>query len=95
MRRASLVVQRLRICFAMQGILVFSLIREDPTCLGQLVHVPQLLKPANLELLIHNRRGYFNKKSTYCKQRVALAHPNYRKPMPNNKDPAQPKNNKN
>ena len=42
MRRASLVVQRLRICFAMQGILVFSLIREDSTCLGATKPLEQL-----------------------------------------------------
>jgi len=31
---ASLVVQWLRICLAMQGTGVQSLVREDPTCLG-------------------------------------------------------------
>ena len=30
--RASLVVQRLRICLQMQGIWVQSLVWEDPTC---------------------------------------------------------------
>ena len=42
MRRASLVVQRLRICFAMQGTLVCSLIREDSICLGATKPLEQL-----------------------------------------------------
>ena len=47
--RASLVVQWLRIHFAMQGTLVQSLVQEDPTCLGagEQAPVPQLLKPAH------------------------------------------------
>ena len=32
--QASLVVQWLRICLAMQGTLIASLVREDPTCHG-------------------------------------------------------------
>ena len=31
---ASLVVQRLRVCLAMQGTRVLSLVPEGPTCLG-------------------------------------------------------------
>ena len=38
--RASLVVQWLRICFAMQGTLVRSLVQEDPTCLKAAKPVP-------------------------------------------------------
>ena len=30
--QASLVVQQLRVCFAMQGTLAWSLVQEDPTC---------------------------------------------------------------
>ena len=42
---ASLVVQRLRVCLAMQGTPVLSLVQEDPTCRGNKVCVPQLLSP--------------------------------------------------
>jgi len=50
MRRASLVVQRLRICFAMQGTLLCSLIR-DSSCLGSTKPLEQLsLCPRTQEL---------------------------------------------
>ena len=55
--RASLVVQWLRICLAMQGAPVRSLVWEDPTChratkpesCSYWLHTLQLLKPARPE----------------------------------------------
>ena len=41
--RASPVVQLLRVSLAMQGTPVWSLVREDPSCLGPQPRVPQLL----------------------------------------------------
>ena len=64
----SLVVQWLRICLPMQGTLVRSLVREDPTCCGATklmcqnysARAPQLLKPmrsrARMPQLLKPRR---------------------------------------
>ena len=62
--QASLVVQQLRICLAMQGTLAWSLIREDPTCHRATkpmchdywAHVLQLLKPEHLEPMLCNEK---------------------------------------
>ena len=78
----------------MQGTWVQSLVQEDPTCRGATkpvyhnywAHVPQLLKPACLEPVLHNKRSHHNEKSVHRSERVALAR--------SNKDPAQPKINK-
>ena len=61
----------------MQGTQVRALVREDPTCRGatkarvpQLLslrsraHKPQLLKPACLEPVLHNKRSHRNEKPT-------------------------------
>ena len=64
--RASLVVQWLRIRLPMQVTWVRALVREDPTCRGATkpvrhnywAHVPQLLKPARLEPVLHNKRSH-------------------------------------
>ena len=61
--RASLVAQWLRIHLPMQGTQVWALVWEDPTCHGAtkpVCHnywacVPQLLKPACLEPMLHNK----------------------------------------
>ena len=52
----------------MQGTRVRSLVWEDPTCRGATkamrhnywAHVPQLLKPAHLEPMLHNKRSHRN-----------------------------------
>ena len=70
---ASLVVQCLRICLLMQGTWVRALTQEDPTCHGAtkpMCHnywacVPQLLKPARLETVLHNKRSHRNEKPAH------------------------------
>ena len=86
--RASLVAQWLRICLPKQGMGLWALIREDPTCPGATkpvchnywacslepashscwAHVPQLLKPACLEPVLHNGRGHRNEKPAHCSE---------------------------
>ena len=47
--------------------------REDPTCCGATTpvrhnywaHVPQLLKPACLQPVLHNKRGHYNEKPVH------------------------------
>ena len=67
--RASLVAQWWRICQPMQETWVWSLVWEDPTCLGVAKPMhhscwpvlrapePQLLKPANLQLCLTAREA--------------------------------------
>ena len=70
----SLVVQWLRIHLPMQGTRVRALVREDPTCRGATgpvchnywARVPQLLKPAHLETVLHNKRSHHSEKPTHC-----------------------------
>ena len=70
---ASLVAQWLRIRLPMQGTRVRALVREDPTCRGATkpmrhnywAHVPQLLKPARLEPVLHNKRSHDNEKPVH------------------------------
>ena len=78
---ASLVVQWLRIRLAVQGTLVQSLVREDPTCLGA-------TKPMCPNYWSFGARTQQEKPPQW----VAPAHHNERKPEYSNKDPAQPKN---
>ena len=72
-QRASLVIQWLRICLALQGTPVWSLVQEDSTCLGAtkpVCHnywawVPQPLKPTWLKPVLHNNRSRGNEKPTH------------------------------
>ena len=66
----SLVAQWLRICLPVQGTRVRALVQEDPTCHGApkpvrhnyWASVPQLLKPARLELVPRNKRSHRHEK---------------------------------
>ena len=57
----------------MQGTWVRALVWEDPTCRGATkpvrhnywAHVPQLLKPARLEPVLHNNRSHCNEKPAH------------------------------
>ena len=70
---ASLVVQWLRIHLPRQGTRVWALVREDPTCRGATkpvrhkywALVPQLLKPAHLESVLHNKGSHLNEKPAH------------------------------
>ena len=72
---ASLVAQWLRIHLLMQETQVRALVREDPTCRGAtkpashnyLAHVPQLLKPARLEPVLHNK-SHDSEKPAHCNE---------------------------
>ena len=86
LKRASLVVQWLRIRLPIQGTGVRALAREDPTCRGATkpvrhnywawalepashnywAHMPQLLKPACLEPMLHNKRSHHSEKPAHC-----------------------------
>ena len=69
----SLVAQCLWIHLPTQGTQVQALVREDPTCCGATKPVchnywacePQLLKPARLEPVLHNKRSHRNEKSMH------------------------------
>ena len=74
--------QWLRIRLPMQGTQVHALVQEDPTCRGATkplrhnywAHVPQLLKPASLEPVFHNKRSHRNEKTVhYNEERPPLA----------------------
>ena len=74
--RASLVAQWLRIHLPRQGTRVRALVWEDPTCRGATkpvchsywAHMPQLLKPARLELVLCNKRSHHNEKPAHHKE---------------------------
>ena len=69
----SLVAQWLRIHLPMQGTQVQALVQEDPTCRGATkpvrhhywARVPQLLKPAGLELVLRSKRSHRNEKPAH------------------------------
>ena len=69
----SLVAQWLRICLPMQRTWVRALVWEDPSCHGATkpvhhnyqAHVLQLLKPAHLEPVLHNKRSHHNEKPSH------------------------------
>ena len=71
-----LVVQWLGIHLPMQGIWVWALVREDPTCRratkpashNYWVRVQQLLKPTCLEPMLRNKRSYRDEKPGHCNQ---------------------------
>ena len=70
---ASLVAQWLGIHLPMQGTRVRALVLEDPTCHGATkpvchnywAHVPQLLKPTQLEPVLRNKRSHRKEKPTH------------------------------
>ena len=57
----------------MQGTQVRALVQEDPSCRGATkpvshnywAHVPQLLKPEQLEPVLHNKRSHRNEKPAH------------------------------
>ena len=73
---ASLVAQWLRIHLPMQGAWVQALVLEDPTCRRATKPVrhnywdrmPQLLKPACLEPMLHNKRSHCNEKPVHLNE---------------------------
>ena len=71
----------------MQGSLVRSLVREDPTChratktlqllnLCSRAQEPQLLSPSTLEPMLHNKRSHSNEKRAHCNETAAPTHCN-------------------
>ena len=65
-KEASLVVQWLRICLAVQGTWVQSLVWEDSTCQKATKPMqPQLLKPMCLEPVHHNKKSHRNDNPTH------------------------------
>ena len=73
----------------MQEIRVQSLVQEEHTChevIKPMNHMglcssdwePKLLSPRTLELMLHNKRRYFNEKSVHCNWRVGPACHSYR-----------------
>ena len=75
----SLVAQWLRIHLPRQGTRVRALVREDPTCRGATkpvrhnywAPVPQLLKPARLEPVLHNKRSHHKEKPAQQRRLIA------------------------
>ena len=73
LHRASLVAQWIRICLPMQRTQFRSLVLEDPTCRratkpvchNYWAYVPQLLKPACLKPVLHNKRSHHNEKPAH------------------------------
>ena len=82
--RASLVAQWLTIFLPMQGTRVWALVREDPTCRGATksvrhnyqAHVPQVLKPAHLELHALQQEKSLQWEASAPQRRVAPARRN-------------------
>ena len=76
--------QWLRIHLPMQGTQVRALVREDPTCReatkpashNYWASVPQLLKPARLELVLPNKEKPLQWEARAPQRRVTLAHRN-------------------
>ena len=92
-------VQWLRICLAMQGTPVGSLVWEDPTCRGATkpvhhnywAHVLQPLKAARLESVLPNERPLKREAHLRPAMKSNLLLPQLVKPMQSNEDPAQQK----
>ena len=92
--RTSLVAPWLRIHLPMQGTCVWSLVREDPTCLSNKALGPQLLSLPGLKPTPQNRSSHFSKKSTKDKTKSSLHSLRLEeagKLVCGNKDPGQPK----
>ena len=62
----------------------------EPVSHNYWAHVPQLLKPAHLEPMLHNKKPP-QWEACAPQWRVAPARCNYRKPTCSNEDPTQPK----
>ena len=66
-------VQWLIIRMPMQETWAWALVREDPTCRGTAkpmrhnywAHMPQLVNPACLESVLHNKRNHSNEKPAH------------------------------
>ena len=64
----------------MKGTWVRALVWEDPTCCGATkpvrhnywAHVPELLKPVDLEPVFRNKRSHRNEKPAHCKEEQPL-----------------------
>ena len=92
--RTSLVAPWLRIHLPMQGTCVWSLVREDPTCLSNKALGPQLLSLPGLKPTPQDRSSHFSKKSTKDKTKSSLHSLRLEeagKLVCGNKDPGQPK----
>ena len=72
MKRTSLVTQWMRNCLPMQGTRVQSSVQEDPTCLRATKPVWQLLKPACLGPVPHNKRSHNKKPLHHNREEPAL-----------------------
>ena len=90
---ASLVVQWLRICLAMQGTLVWSLIWEDSTCLRATKPVCYNYQAHTLAPVLCNKKP-LQWKVRALRRRVAPTHYSQTKLECSNKDPVQLKINK-
>ena len=86
----TLAVQWLKLCLAMKGTLVRSLVWEDLTCLGATKPVRHNYWAHVTEPMLRTKRSHRNEKPVLRNQRMTLA-PNRRKPLISSKDPAQPK----
>ena len=62
--------------------------------LGARAHEPQLLKPACLEPVLHNKRSHRSEKPAHCNEEQPPLATVKRKPACSNEDPTQPKINK-
>ena len=90
----------------MQGTQIWSLIREDPACLGAPLpmchnHWAFALEPGSCnswslhirEPVLHNKRSQCNEKPTHCNWRAAPLLLQTEKSPSSNEDPAQPRTN--
>ena len=66
----------------------------EPTSHNYWAHVPQLLKFACLEPVLHSKRSPCNEKPTHRNEEVPLPSATREKPTRSNEDPMQPKINK-
>ena len=74
MTHASLVVQWLRICLAMQGTQLLSLVLDDLTCLGATKPVCHNCWARTLEPALCGKRSHCKEKAAHHSQRADPAH---------------------
>ena len=92
--RTSLVVQWLRIFLPGQGTRVRALVQEDPTCHratepashNYWARTPQLLKPAHLEPVLHNKRSHRSEKPVHRNKEQPLLTATREKPTCSKED---------
>ena len=89
---ASLVMQWLRICLAMQGTRVWALVWEDPTCRGATKPVSHNYWACVSGACAPKRERPWQWEARAPRWRVAPARRNWRKPSHRNEDPTQQKN---